>query len=101
MFCHDYTQSAQEWQLCPIGVVLAGIEGAEKDRLVVVGDGVDPVRLTVTLRKLTGFADLETVTPSDDNHKEGQHKEGKANKIVLVWPNFSHLLSLPVNISDF
>ena len=37
------------------------IEGAEKDRVVVIGDGVDSASLTCCLRKKLGYATLVSV----------------------------------------
>ncbi|XP_027338241.1 heavy metal-associated isoprenylated plant protein 47 [Abrus precatorius] len=36
------------------GVNFVGLEGEEKDNLVVIGDGMDPVKLTNSLRKKVG-----------------------------------------------
>lgn len=38
-----------------------GLEGEEKDKLVVIGDGVDAVKLTHCLRKKVGNADIVSV----------------------------------------
>ena len=64
-----------------VGVILAGIGGVGKDLIVVVGNGIDSVRLTMMLRKM-GSAELVNVTPSDKK----EYKESKG-KIVQVLPN--------------
>ncbi|KAK7303456.1 hypothetical protein RJT34_14363 [Clitoria ternatea] len=40
------------------GVNFVGLDGEEKDKLVVIGDGVDAVRLTNSLRKKVGQTDI-------------------------------------------
>lgn len=37
------------------------MEGEDKDRFVVIGEGVDFVRLTENLRKKLGFADIVSI----------------------------------------
>ncbi|CAJ2658138.1 heavy metal-associated isoprenylated plant protein 47 [Trifolium pratense] len=40
------------------GVNFVGLEGEEKDKLVVIGDGVDAVKLTNCLRKKVGQTEI-------------------------------------------
>ncbi|EOY32954.1 hypothetical protein QUC31_019183 [Theobroma cacao] len=40
------------------GVSFVGLEGQEKDKVVVIGDGVDAVKLTRELRKKVGYAEI-------------------------------------------
>ncbi|KAL9816462.1 hypothetical protein AtNW77_Chr4g0277901 [Arabidopsis thaliana] len=47
-------------------VTFVGIEGEEKDKVVVIGEGVDAACLVVRLRKKVGFADIISVTDVDD-----------------------------------
>lgn len=51
--------------VCPIihmfeyaGVNFVGLEGESKEKLVVIGDGVDAVKLTNSLRKKVGQTDI-------------------------------------------
>lgn len=44
-----------------VGVNFVGLEGKDKDKLVVIGDGVDAAKLTSCLRKKVGYADIITV----------------------------------------
>ncbi|KAK7854673.1 atp-dependent 6-phosphofructokinase 2 [Quercus suber] len=75
------------------GVNFVGLEGAEKDKVVVIGDGVDAARLATTMRKKVGQTDIISVaekiyrslkmaavshteatnltTPSSDNNNDG------------------------------
>ncbi|KAK1291479.1 hypothetical protein QJS10_CPB17g00348 [Acorus calamus] len=43
------------------GVYSVAIQGKEKDQVVVIGDGVDVVRLTNLMRKKLGKADIITL----------------------------------------
>ena len=45
------------------GVMSVSLEGAEKDKVVVIGDGVDACGLVMTLRKKVGYTDLISVGP--------------------------------------
>ncbi|XP_010422375.1 PREDICTED: uncharacterized protein LOC104707675 isoform X1 [Camelina sativa] len=47
------------------GVTFVGIEGEEKDKVVVIGEGVDAACLVVRLRKKVGFADIISVADVD------------------------------------
>ncbi|KAL6863760.1 hypothetical protein ACP4OV_016663 [Aristida adscensionis] len=72
------------------GVTSATMEG---DKIIVVGDGVDPIALTTMLRRSLGHAELLSVTSGDDKKKGdgygyggggmgygGGGKEGKEGK---------------------
>ena len=55
------------------GVISVEITGGDKDKLEVVGDGVDPVCLVSCLRRKLGHADIlqvEEVKPDDPTNKE-------------------------------
>ncbi|XP_023927408.2 heavy metal-associated isoprenylated plant protein 47 [Quercus suber] len=43
------------------GVNFVGLEGADKDKAVVIGDGVDAARLATTMRKKVGQTDIISV----------------------------------------
>ncbi|KAJ0988192.1 hypothetical protein J5N97_006548 [Dioscorea zingiberensis] len=59
-------------------VTSAGLEGESKDRLVVVGDGVDSINLTRTLRKKMGHVELVSVAAFDEKKLDGK-KENNNN----------------------
>lgn len=46
------------------GVSFVGLEGDEKEKVVVIGDGVDAVKLTNCLRKKVGHTDILSVAAS-------------------------------------
>jgi len=48
------------------GVTSATMEG---DKIIVIGDGVDPITLTTMLRRSLGYAELLSVSSGDDKKK--------------------------------
>ncbi|KAF0909830.1 hypothetical protein E2562_000144 [Oryza meyeriana var. granulata] len=52
------------------GVTSATLEG---DKLIVIGDGVDPIALTTMLRRGLGHAELLSVSSGDDKKMRGGH----------------------------
>ncbi|KAI4296082.1 hypothetical protein L6164_036071 [Bauhinia variegata] len=48
------------------GVNFVGLEGQEKEKLVVIGDGVDAANLAISLRKKVGYTDLLSVSEEKD-----------------------------------
>ena len=42
----------------PLQVWTLSLEGAEKDKVVVIGEGVDAVSLAATMRKKVGHTDI-------------------------------------------
>ncbi|KAL6314337.1 hypothetical protein AAG906_021046 [Vitis piasezkii] len=57
------------------GVISVAIEGAEKDRVVVIGDGVDSASLTHCLRKKLGYATLVSVEEVKEKVDKGKGDE--------------------------
>lgn len=76
-------------------MISVSIEGDEKDRVVVIGDGVDSAGLTHCLRKKVGYATLlsvEEVKPKvDDKQIEGEKEkkieEEKKKPEADPWSN--------------
>ena len=54
------------WTYDSAGVTSATMEG---DKIIVVGDGVDPITLTTMLRRSLGHAELLSVSSGDDKKK--------------------------------
>ncbi|KAL6652582.1 hypothetical protein ACP70R_011507 [Stipagrostis hirtigluma subsp. patula] len=67
------------------GVESMGIEGEEKDQLVVVGDGVDATNLTSCLRKKVGRAQIVSVQMVAGAAEEAK-PEDEAAAAVAVYP---------------
>ncbi|KAJ0988193.1 hypothetical protein J5N97_006549 [Dioscorea zingiberensis] len=61
------------------GVISAGLEGEGKDKLVVVGDGVDSIKLTMALRKKMGHV-VELLSVAAVEEKKDNKSEGDAKK---------------------
>ncbi|TVU11093.1 hypothetical protein EJB05_44656 [Eragrostis curvula] len=55
------------------GVTSATMEG---DKIIVVGEGVDPIALTTMLRRGLGYAELLSVTSGDDKKKGDSYGYG-------------------------
>ncbi|KAJ1289156.1 hypothetical protein BS78_02G142800 [Paspalum vaginatum] len=55
------------------GVTSATMEG---DKIIVVGDGVDPITLTTMLRRSLGYAELLSVSSGDDKKNSGYGSGG-------------------------
>lgn len=51
-------ESWDDYITAKTGVSFVGLEGQEKDKVVVIGDGVDAVKLTRELRKKVGYAEI-------------------------------------------
>ncbi|XP_039123661.1 disease resistance protein Pik-1-like [Dioscorea cayenensis subsp. rotundata] len=74
------------------GVISAGLEGEAKDRLVVIGDGVDSISLTITLRKKMGHVELVSVS-SYDEKKDGKKENNNNNNNKSKGEDTKYLVS--------
>ncbi|XVF03683.1 hypothetical protein REPUB_Repub05bG0014700 [Reevesia pubescens] len=61
MHCEKCRTKALKIAAATDGVVSVALHGSEKDKLMIVGDGIDAVCLTNSLRKKLSHASLETV----------------------------------------
>ncbi|XP_059664616.1 heavy metal-associated isoprenylated plant protein 47-like [Cornus florida] len=71
--CEKCRSKAMKVASVAYGVSSVAIEGEDKSQVVVVGDGVDAVKLTSSLRKKVGCASLisvEKVKPKVDTGKD-------------------------------
>ncbi|XP_058106668.1 heavy metal-associated isoprenylated plant protein 16-like [Magnolia sinica] len=59
------------------GCISVALEGADKNMMVVIGDGIDSVFLTKSLRKKVGGAELITVAPVQEKKPEEKPKNPK------------------------
>jgi hypothetical protein len=48
------------------GVSFLGLEGENKEKVVVIGDGVDAAKLACRLRKKVGYTAIISVAPTDN-----------------------------------
>ncbi|KAK2448132.1 Copper transport protein family [Trifolium repens] len=58
MSCQKCRTKALKVAAATYGVNFVGLEGEDKDKLVVIGDGVDAVKLTNCLRKKVGHTEI-------------------------------------------
>lgn len=58
-----------------------GIEGEERDQLVVIGDGVDAIDLTSCLRKKMGSAEIVTVGAVEETNPAVED-----GATAIAWP---------------
>ncbi|CAA7046948.1 unnamed protein product [Microthlaspi erraticum] len=65
MRCQKCRSAALKIGAKTTGVTFVGLEGEEKDKVVVIGKGVDAAGLVLRLRKKVGFADIVSVTDVD------------------------------------
>ncbi|CAD6263416.1 unnamed protein product [Miscanthus lutarioriparius] len=71
------------------GVISMAITGDAREKLEVVGDGVDPVRLVSCLRRKVGHAEILQVEEVKDKKPEEEKKkpeEPKPPQPVAVYP---------------
>ncbi|KAI9121764.1 hypothetical protein K1719_007154 [Acacia pycnantha] len=61
MSCQKCRAKALKLVASANGVSFAGLEGDEKEKVVVIGDGVDAVKLTNYLKKKVGHTDILSV----------------------------------------
>ena len=57
------------------GVSLVSLEGADKDQIVVIGEGVDSVCLAMALRKKSYHAEIMNVEEVKDKDKEKEESK--------------------------
>ncbi|KAL5574817.1 hypothetical protein UlMin_016516 [Ulmus minor] len=61
MSCQKCQTKALQTVAGKYGVNFVGLEGADRDQLVVIGEGVDAVELAKSLRKKVGRTDIVSV----------------------------------------
>ena len=74
-----------------IGVESAALKGTNKDEIEVVGDMVDAVELTKSLRKNLGYAELVSVAPATgSDQKKAEEKKKEATMAAVAWPTYTY-----------
>ncbi|XP_034892719.1 heavy metal-associated isoprenylated plant protein 47-like [Populus alba] len=66
MNCQKCRRKALEVVAETDGVCFLGLEGENKEKVVVIGDGVDAAKLACRLRKKVGYTDIISVSPADN-----------------------------------
>ena len=61
------------------------LEEPDKSKVVVIGEGVDSVSLTRSLRKKLGYATIESVQKLEESSAEKIHEEKEDNPTPSLW----------------
>ncbi|XP_031253380.1 heavy metal-associated isoprenylated plant protein 47-like [Pistacia vera] len=76
--CDKCRSNAMETAAAADGVISVALDGEYKDKVVVIGDGVDAADLTIQLNKKLGHASLEMVEEVQEN--VGNENEDQATQ---------------------
>ncbi|KAK8579094.1 hypothetical protein V6N12_069427 [Hibiscus sabdariffa] len=82
MHCSKCRTKALKVAAVAYGVTSVALEGAEKDKLVIIGDGVDAACLTEALRKKLCHASIEIV--EEVKEPKPEKKEDK-KELIICW----------------
>ncbi|KAK4575573.1 hypothetical protein RGQ29_026507 [Quercus rubra] len=77
MACDKCRAKAMKIAAIADGVISVAVEGADKDQLVVIGEGVDSANLTCSLRKKLCYATLLGVEEVKEKDQEPEPEEEK------------------------
>ncbi|KAK3010999.1 hypothetical protein RJ639_012936 [Escallonia herrerae] len=80
MHCDKCRSKAMKIAAVAHGVNSVKIEGEDKDKVVVTGDGIDAACLTRSLRKKVGHAILVSVEVL-------KHKDPEDKPVTIQWPS--------------
>ncbi|KAK4575572.1 hypothetical protein RGQ29_026506 [Quercus rubra] len=83
MACDKCRAKAMKIAAIADGVISVAVEGADKDQLVVIGEGVDSANLTCSLRKKLCYATLLGVEEVKEKEKEADPVTSKHGCIQL------------------
>ncbi|XP_047079679.1 disease resistance protein Pik-1-like [Lolium rigidum] len=88
MTCDKCRSKAMALVAATVGVDSVALAGDSKDQVVVVGDGVDSVKLTSTLRKKVGHALLVQVgeVKKEEEKKKPAEVAVAANAVEYAYP---------------
>lgn len=92
--------SCQHHELLPViltyvmplaaGVNYVAIEGNDEDRVVVIGDGVDPISLINLMRKKVGHTDVVTVEEVKPDAEKKEEKGGVSEPTQWIYHDNHH-----------
>ncbi|XVF77269.1 hypothetical protein PTKIN_Ptkin14bG0029700 [Pterospermum kingtungense] len=83
MNCSKCRRKALKIAAVADGVISVALHGPEKDKLLIIGEGVDAVCLTACLRKKLCYACLETIEEVKEE-KKGEEKEKEKEKDPII-----------------
>ncbi|KAJ0044688.1 hypothetical protein Pint_03687 [Pistacia integerrima] len=95
MSCEKCRSKAMKIAAMADGVSKVEMQGAESDQLVVIGEGVDAVKLTRSLRKKLRYATLESVQEEKDDKQMEKPKENKPMEPPIQWSPISYYQQIP------
>ncbi|KAF3796819.1 hypothetical protein EJ110_NYTH00627 [Nymphaea thermarum] len=96
MCCDRCRTKALETVASIDGVLSVALEGAERNMVVVVGEGMDPVTITKKLRKKAGHTELVKVEAI--SRRDGMDNDDHHRRPAAVWNGYppSYIASCPV-----
>ncbi|KAL9453915.1 hypothetical protein AB3S75_009507 [Citrus x aurantiifolia] len=77
------------------GVESVALKGDDMRQIEVMGDGVDAVALTTSLRKKVGYAEVVSVGAAGAGDQSMDDEKIEANPEPVVWPNYHVAAPLP------
>ncbi|KAL5720553.1 hypothetical protein ACHQM5_013217 [Ranunculus cassubicifolius] len=72
------------------GVISAAIQGDSRNQIMVIGEGIDATRLTMSLRKKVGFTELVSVCSIEEKMKQGKKEEKKDEVKPMAWTPYQY-----------
>ncbi|KAL2316615.1 hypothetical protein Fmac_030491 [Flemingia macrophylla] len=88
MDCEKCRSKALKIAAVAKGVSSVSLEGDDKDKVAVTGDGVDSFCLTKALRKKFGHANIVSI--EEVKGKDKKDKKGDETKIIPIPWNYAH-----------
>ncbi|MCL7037382.1 hypothetical protein MKW94_002663 [Papaver nudicaule] len=105
MHCSQCRSKALKIASVADGIVdFVGLEGPEKDKLVVIGHNVDSAGLTSQLRKKVGHAKIikiEEVKPEEKKPEEKKKPDDDEKKPCITFPPYPYFDKLVIYEDDY
>ncbi|CAM0945490.1 unnamed protein product [Alopecurus aequalis] len=86
MTCDKCWSKAMALVAATVGVDSVALSGDDKDQVVVVGDGIDSVKLTTALRKKVGHAQLVQVGEAKKQEEKKKPTEAAVSVVEYTYP---------------
>ncbi|KAJ9560853.1 hypothetical protein OSB04_006013 [Centaurea solstitialis] len=86
MHCEKKSRKALQVVVSVCGVESAAFEGADKDQIAVIGEGIDSVKLTAKLRKCVGHTELVSVGLEEEKKKEDKDESTPTMEFCPSYP---------------
>ncbi|XXG72499.1 hypothetical protein AAC387_Pa07g1578 [Persea americana] len=98
MNCQKCRTKAMEIAACTHGVISVALEGDNQEKVVVTGDGIDPVNLARDMRKKVGHTSILSV--EEVKAKEEKKQEKTEPKIEYYHPCPQPIMYAYENVYD-